>query len=436
MEHQLAQAPEPLAIGRERLVEAEVQLEQPALIGQGAAQRRPQALVEQCLDLVHDLRARMLRRVAGVAAPPATNSELVGTTAGRALGSLSASQAAPAPRVRHARRHAPVLHIALGLLAGALLVFVFLRLVNVSAALRQLSHLRLGFALLSGVAFLSAYVVRAVRWRCLLRPVEVPVRRLAAIYQVATFLNWLLPVQAGELAKSLLLQRSDGVPVSRSLATVSIDKSMDLLPAIVLVVVAPLVHLHLSGALWVVLLLASGGMGLALLGLILVARGQQHALRLLAGVLPRGARERMEPLIETFLQTLVALTRRRALLLVAAALTAAAVFLEALFCLLAFRAVGVHVAPQVALYGYTLFNLAYILPTPPGHVGSNELIGLLVFAGVFGVNRSGVAAMFLFVHPWTALLITVSGLACLSRLGLGFRTAFRLAAGRATEDSR
>ena len=92
--------------------------------------------------------------------------------------------------------------------------------------------------------------------------------------------------------------------------------------------------------------------------------------------------------------------------------------------------------PLVALYGYTLFNLAYILPTPPGHVGSNELIGLLVFAGVFGVDRSGVAAMFLFVHPWTALLITSSGLICLSKLGVGFRAAFRLATGPEAEVGR
>ena len=76
--------------------------------------------------------------------------------------------------------------------------------------------------------------------------------------------------------------------------------------------------------------------------------------------------------------------------------------INALFCLLAFKAVGVTISPQVALYGYTLFNLAFILPTPPGHLGSNELVGLLIFAGVFGISRSGVAAMFLFSHPWTA----------------------------------
>lgn len=338
--------------------------------------------------------------------------------------------------VRPTRARVALLRTALGLCAGVVLVFVFLKLVNVSAVLHQLSHLRVGFALLTGAAFLAAYVVRAVRWRYLLSPIKVPVRRLAAIYQVATFLNWLLPVQAGELAKSVLLRRTDKVPVSRSLATVSMDRSMDLLPAIVLLVLAPFMHLHLSRPLLVVLLLASAGVGLGLLGLAFLARGRERASRVLARVLPRSASERIEPLIDTFLETLVALARRPSVLLVAAALTVAAVCLEALFCLLAFRAVGVHVAPQVALYGYTLFNLAYILPTPPGHVGSNEVIGLLVFAGVFGVDRSGVAAMFLFVHPWTAILITTSGLVCLSRLGLSLRSAFRLGLGRAAEDQR
>jgi hypothetical protein len=60
----------------------------------------------------------------------------------------------------------------------------------------------------------------------------------------------------------------------------------------------------------------------------------------------------------------------------------------------------------------------------------------LIFAGVFGVARSGVAAMFLFSHPWTAVLMTTSGLACLSRLRLGVRGALRLAGGREMEDFR
>ena len=358
---------------------------------------------------------------------------------GAAVGTAAAASRGPsrAEASRTGRARLAVVRTVIGIAVGVLLVLVFLKLVNVNAALRQLSHLSVGFALLSGVAWLAAYAVRAVRWRFLLSPIRVAVRRLAAIYQVSTFLNWLLPVQAGELAKSLLLRRTDGVPVSRSLATVSMDRAMDLLPAVALVVAAPFVHLHLGRPLWIVLLISSAGVVLVLIGLACAMRARRRASRQLSGmletILPRGARERIEPLIDTFLDTLVALTRRPKVLLLAAVLTLTAVCLEALFCLLAFRAVGVHVAPQVALYGYTLFNLAYILPTPPGHVGSNELIGLLVFAGVFGISRSGVAAMFLFVHPWTALLITSTGLACLSGLGLRFRTAFSLTSAREAE---
>ena len=44
------------------------------------------------------------------------------------------------------------------------------------------------------------------------------VRRAIAIYQIAIFLNWLLPIRGGEVAMSLLLRRTDGIPVNESLA--------------------------------------------------------------------------------------------------------------------------------------------------------------------------------------------------------------------------
>jgi uncharacterized protein (TIRG00374 family) len=340
-------------------------------------------------------------------------------------------EVASTPQVRPARLRAAALRTVIGLCAGAVLILTFLRLVNVSAVAQRLEHLNVGFALLCGAAFLAAYFVRALRWRCLLRPFEVSIARVAAIYQVAIFINWLLPIRGGELAKSLLLRRSDGIPVSRSLATVSMDKSMDLLPALVLVGLLPFVGLHLSRPLWVLLLFALAVVAVGAVVLALAAWKRERALALLTrplrAVLPSRVRQRIEPFIVPFVDTLLGLVRRPRLLLVAAAYTAVAVALDALFCLLAFRAVGVAVAPAVVLYGYTFYNLAYMLPTPPGQVGSNELVGLLIFSGLFGLGRSGVGAMFLFSHPWTAILMTVSGLVCLSLMGLKLRSTLRLA---------
>ena len=320
----------------------------------------------------------------------------------------------------------------LGLCLGAILIVAFVQLVDMGAVYARLSNLSIGFALLCSVPFLGAYVVRALRWRLLLRPDEVSVPRAIAVYQVATFLNWLLPVRGGELAKSLLLRRSNGIPVSRSLATVTMDKAMDLVPAVALIAVLPFAGLQLSGSLWALLVSALAVVVLGSLVLILAAWRRDLALSVLtrpvARVLPSAARQRVEPFIVQFVDTLRALVRQPRLLAVAAVYTAVAVALDALFCLLAFRAVGVSVSLPVVLYGYTFFNLAFILPTLPGQVGSNELIGLLIFAGLFGVDSAGVGAMFLFSHPWNAVLLTLSALACLGVMGLSLRSTLRLAA--------
>jgi uncharacterized protein (TIRG00374 family) len=334
-------------------------------------------------------------------------------------------------RGRAARVRTVTLRVSVGLAGGAVLTAAFLRLVNVGTVYQRLAHLNIVTALLCGVTFLSAYVVRGMRWRCLLTPNKVSIRRAAAIYQIGIFLNWLLPIRGGEIAMSLLLRRSDGIPVNESLAAVSMDKSMDLLPAAGLLVLAPFVGLHLSRPLWLVL---TGAMVAVFLGvgfLALAAWRRDRAIALLALpleiLLRGGARDRVRAFISGFIDTLMSLIRRPRILLIAAAYTLLALGLDALFCLLAFRAVGVTVPLLVVLYGYTLFNLSFILPSPPGQVGSNELIGLLIFSGIFRVSRAGVGAMFLFSHPWTGILMTCTGLACLSRMSLTLRGTLRLA---------
>jgi uncharacterized protein (TIRG00374 family) len=343
-------------------------------------------------------------------------------------------EAASTPRLPVARVRVVALRTAVGLCAGAVLLVTFLQLMNVNAVLARLEHLSVGYALLCGVPFLCAYVVRALRWRLFLRPYDVSVAQAVGIYQVATFVNWLLPIRGGEIVKCLLLRRSNGIPVSRSLATVGMDKAMDLLPALVLIALLPFVGLHLDRALWVLLLSALTVIVLLVVILALAVwrpNAAHSALaRPLGKVLPGSARERLGPFIAQFIETLLALVRQPRLLLLAAGYTTVAVVLDALFCLLAFRAVGVSVSLPVVLYGYTFFNLAFILPTPPGQVGSNELVGLLLFSGVLGVGKSGVGAMFLFSHPWTAVLMTLSGLLCLSVMGLTLRSTLRLAGER------
>jgi uncharacterized protein (TIRG00374 family) len=338
--------------------------------------------------------------------------------------------AVPAVSIRDSSGRKLMIRMALGLGVGASFGLIFLRLINFRAVSERLAHLNVSFALLSGLVFLSAYAVRALRWRSFLAPDKITARRAIGIYFIAIFLNWLLPVQGGELAKSGILRRTNGIPVSRSLATVMMDKAMDLFPAVALLTVVPLAHLQLSNGLWLLLMLPLVLLGVGGLVLALASWRHERTMTLLSrffgAVLPRHVAERVEPFVVSFFDTLLTLFRKPRVLAIAIAYTAVAVTLDALFCYLAFRSVGTSLSLSVVLYGYTFYNLAYILPTPPAHLGSNELIGLLIFSGMFGASRTAVGAMFLFSHPFTGILMTVTALFCVRAIGLDFRSTLEL----------
>jgi len=52
-------------------------------------------------------------------------------------------------------------------------------------------------------------------------------------------------------------------------------------------------------------------------------------------------------------------------------------------------------------------------------------VGLLVFTGLLGLPADKVTAMFIFSHPWAALMMTIIGMASLSALGLTISSALK-----------
>ncbi|HZC07751.1 MAG TPA: lysylphosphatidylglycerol synthase transmembrane domain-containing protein [Ktedonobacterales bacterium] len=339
----------------------------------------------------------------------------------------------PIPLTVLRKMRSPIIYrTAIGLAAAIILLFIFSRAISFGSVLHRLQHLNIAFALLCGVMFLGAYAVRALRWRYFLKPYTLSVRDAVLIYQVSTFINWLLPVRGGELVKAFLVRKRIGMPVSEALPTVAMDKLMDLLPSIVLLIILPFMPFHLGAALWGLLLIVAGVFLLSVVFLLVAVWKRALALGLLYrmfALTPKSVSKRVEPFVEGFVDALLRLAAQPRLLLIAAAYTVVAVSCDALSAWLAFLAIGAHVPFAVVLFGYTLYNLAFILPTPPGQIGSNEVIGLLVFSGIFGVSRLSVATMFVFSHPWTSLLMIVTGLLSLSALQVGLRSILALGGG-------
>jgi len=331
-----------------------------------------------------------------------------------------------------------VYRTAIGLVVAAFLLFVFSQLISLGSVLKRVEHLNVWLALLCGAVFLTAWVVRSLRWRYFLRPYKMSVRDAILIYLVSIFINWLLPIRGGEIVKAFLARKQSGIPVREALPTVAMDKLMDLLPSLVLLVILPFMPFQIGGVLWGLLLLVAGVFLLAIVFLVVCVWKRDLALALLNRVFtlfPASIRRKVEPFTEDFVDALLRLAAQPRLLMIAAGYTAVAVSFDALFAWLAFLTIGALVPFAVILFGYTLYNLAYMLPTPPGQIGSNEVIGLLVFSGIFGISRTSVAAMFVFSHPWTALLMIVAGLVSLSLLNVGLSSLLSLKQKSANDET-
>ena len=334
--------------------------------------------------------------------------------------------------------NSPTVKVVLGLLIGVGLLFLVARFVNLPATIAILrtnlaTPQGILLALLAGVCFLMAWSIRGVRWKLFLNPVgKVSTFQAIALYQVGVFLNFLLPIRGGEVAKCFMLKRNCDIPVSKSLPTVAMDKALDLMPALFIMALVPLLGVHMDIKLWLVLWFVSGILISLLFFVVLSAWKRDSAIAFLqkmTGFLPKSIGSKVEGFATGFVDSLLAGASQPRIFIPAIILTLVAVCFDALFAMLAFWTIGYHISFGVALFGYSVYNMFYILPTPPGQVGSNEVVGVLVFTGLLGINKTQVTAMFVFSHPWAAVLMCTTGLICLSALGLTITGAMKVQTG-------
>lgn len=325
----------------------------------------------------------------------------------------------------------------LGLLIGIAMLFLISRFVDIPttvAVLRQHLTTPQGatYALLAAASFIAAFSIRGARWRLFLsRICTISVFKSMQIFWVAVFLNFLLPVQGGELGKCLILKRIKRVPISQSLPTVAMDKSLDLMPALFIIAIVPFIpSIHMSAPLWIILIMVSSILIGIIITVALMAWNRATTTKLIHSILtilPRGIGTKIEGFALGFVDSLLASASRPSIFIPAILLTCLAITCDGLFAWFAFMTVGVtSMNFGIAIFGYTTYNMFCILPTPPGQVGSNELVGVLVFSGLLGFPRASVLAMYVFSHPLAALIMTTMCLVCLSGLGISIKSAMKL----------
>jgi hypothetical protein len=313
---------------------------------------------------------------------------------------------------------------------GAVLLAAWLWIVDLEAVADTLRAAQWGFvALAAGIAVTST-MVRAVRWRLILRPIAlVPQVDVWLISLASSLINFVIPVRSGEIAKSLFLKQRDSVPISASLPTVAVDRSLDLLALLVIGAVAVLSGLRLQGSLSIILVLGAGLFAGFATFVVLAIFWQERLMRVAEWAVPRfigeSIRSRLIGILNGLMTGFTAIARQPRSLIPLIALSLVAALLDAGVFYLLFVSVGNPVLPMVALTGYALFALTFILPGAPGYIGSMEAFGSLVFGGALGIPQAASASVILIFHALDALILAVFGGIAIWALGFRPSSAFR-----------
>lgn len=277
--------------------------------------------------------------------------------------------------------------------------------------------------------YLLSYLIRSIRWRIVLRPVKkISIREAFTLFMSGMLVNYLIPIRAGEVAKGLFLKGLKDVPVSKSLPTIFIDKMMDLFPVLLLLLLLPFVPIQLSPAItWMLTILLV--IFLLFVAVILLALFKQNSaaafLKMWFFWLPKSLKQRVYNFLEMFIQGLDVIKHNKKNAWEIIGLSILAVIIDALYIVAMFAAFDFSIPFLIALFGYTLINLSYILPTPPAQIGSNETIYIIIFTFAFVIDKNLVSATLGFAHLLTGTVIIVVGIISTQYLGINLRKALR-----------
>lgn len=312
--------------------------------------------------------------------------------------------------------------VLIGLAIGIILIVLWLFTFDFSHFTETLRNLKLSYVALAGLFYLSAYFIRSVRWNLLLRKqTKLSYKDTWLISAAGNWLNYLIPIRAGEVVKAVLVRKLKSVSAISVMPSIFIDKFFDTLGIFFVLLLIPFVGISASKGLNILIILLIL-MFVIIFGILILAVTHKSRitsiLQVLFSWLPVKFRSKINHLIVLFIDGLNIFEHRRRVIVYAVLLTALGVLFDGLYFYLMFIAFNQNPGFLIVLFGYTLINLSYVLPQPPAQLGSNEWMMIIIFSLGFGLTRNIASAIMVFAHLFTACIISVLGILGFSYAGI------------------
>jgi uncharacterized protein (TIRG00374 family) len=120
--------------------------------------------------------------------------------------------------------------LLIGIAVSTVFIYLTLKGVDLKEVLAELRNKSYGFLLPVGAVFILTQIIRSVRWGVLLSPIKaINQRTLFPITSVGFMAIIVAPMRLGEIVRPYLINVKQSVPLGSGIATILIERSMDLL---------------------------------------------------------------------------------------------------------------------------------------------------------------------------------------------------------------
>ena len=321
------------------------------------------------------------------------------------------------------------LQLLLGIGVSALCVWLSMKDVNLGEVLTALRGANgFGFVLVMMVTILGFWI-RAVRWRYFIDAGRrLSLDSLFSATMIGFMANNLLPFRLGEFIRPWVLARREKLSKTTLLATVVVERAIDMLTLLgifgVSVLVHPIAENTDAGRLvqWGARVLI--GLCLALtVFVVAIERSRtlaQAVVKRVTAPLPEAARARVAEMLERFVEGL-GLFRDFGKLAVVFALSFAMFMSFACALGISLWSLGIDLPWYAGLTMLVITAIGIMVPAAPGYIGTLN-IACTAGLSLFGVGKalSVPFSWFYFFSQW--LPITAVGLVLLNREGLSLRS--------------
>jgi glycosyltransferase 2 family protein len=264
-----------------------------------------------------------------------------------------------------------------------------------------------------------AYLVRTWRWQFLLVGVgHVPLRALWSSVMIGFMGNNLLPARLGELLRAYSLGRSCGVSRSAALASVVVERILDIgVLLLVFGIVFAMGRLPSGIGRWGGILLVLAAPVLAFL--VLFEWRSEPVWGLVERILPGRLRPRLRAIAMNFREGLRVLRHPKPLL-AGIGLSLLMWGILVVVVMLSLAALSLTTAPDAAVVVLVVMAIGTMVPAAPGYVGTLQAAGTLALVQ-YGVPQSSAFSFTVLYHAGQWLPVTVVGLFHFMRQNLSLR---------------